>query len=994
MSGDVNHFFNWVDVGYLFGLYGHPHAGDTAIFSEYGQPNVYYRESQLGPKFLPDLIKFDRLAQTYHLTIMDDLSMKGAPSGQTNWPWSSTNSEAWGIKNESAHRQHVHVVDQATLEFKGESSALTSGSANTVVYHIGNSDDQGTMIFRNNASAGGASINLDHGSQLHFYDKKSWKCYNYLADGAQLKFSGNASANSATIVLGDTSHLKFSDKTSAGKAKITLNDGSQVDFVDHASAGQSVIALKNGSSVNVTGNSSLGSAVLSLEGSTLTSDHDMALTSISADSNSHLKIGGTLSVDHQDNQEILAKISDHGTQGTIVKQGAGVLTLSGNNAHTGGIVVKEGGLRISKDANLGHSSGNLTLHDGTTLELADHSTSNRSIQLKDGVQTIDTGVSTVALSGKIEGNGKLTKKGSGKLVLSGAETRYTGGTLVSDGILEGDTRSLQGSIENNAVVNFNQIDSGNFQGQLKGKGNTIKAGGGTLNVVSDNGDFKGTVYVQEGRLALNNRLGGNVVVHTAGIISGTGKVLGDLLVRDGGTVSPGNSIGVLQVNGNYAQANSTYHVQVNGEGQSSLLNVHGTAILEGASVLNVTSVDGRYSTTGNYQILHADGGVQGEFATVVVEDSRAIPNLTYDANNVYLDFIKSFGGIAATPEEKEIIDALDQGRDIAVSVPPIIDTIMDLSDSNATRAFQQLSAQQYTNILTLAEMTNQQFIRRLYDPLRSIVTDHNCYDDCWCCSCCDCGYWDCRNRDCSCCDCGYCDSDCGESWIEAGAARSFFKGNECVRGSKSKGYQITFGHQKRLDRCWTVGAAGSYEHDNISYNLSGRNKVNTFFGALYGLYRPCSYYVLGDLAFGYSNQRLKRHIDIGSIRCTTRGKPKVFSSTLYVEAGKDIDCQCRFLLIQPFVGLDASYYRRNRVHEHGISPLNMQISDKSYGTLHSRLGVHLTTHRLRCLVVSVDLAWNIVWLVAAIAFMDVLPILATALQLKDCEFVATALTVL
>lgn len=940
MSGDLNHFYNWSDVGYVFGFYGHPYKGDIAIFGADGQPDVYYREGATGPKFLPDLLKFDSYAQKYNVTIMNNLSFEGTTPRWSDWVWS--NNDAWGIKNESAHAQNFHLVDQAVLEFKGDSSALLADSANPVIYNVGNGDNSAGMVFRDNASAGAAPINVKNGSHLHFYDKTTaGNAAISLEEGSNLKFANNSSAAESNIAL-DHSTVHFSDTASAGKAQIALDDGSNANFADQASAGQSVIALKNGSSINLSGNSSLGDAAVSLEASTLTCDHDITLTSITADSRSLLKVGGTLTLGHQNDQEVLAGISDHGSKATLVKQGSGVLTLKGNSNYCGGTVLSEGTLRIAQDANLGHSSGNLTMHDGTTLEVADHGLCARSIHLKDGVQTIDTGVSAVTLSEKIEGNGKLTKKGSGTLTLASSENTYAGGTLVSEGALEGDTNTLRGDIENNAVVKFNQVGSGSFKGQFTGSGDTIKAGQGTLSMASDNSNFKGNVYVQQGKLALNNRLGGNVIVQTAGIISGTGEVLGDLHVKKGGTVSPGNSIGTLNVKGNYAQQESTYHVQLNGAGQSSLINVEGVARLAEAAVVSVSSVDGTYNTKQNYQILHADGGVQGEFAGIVVLDSpRMIPSLTYDANNVYLDFIKTLNTVATSPEQTAVAEVLEQ-KPVA-AVVPIINSIFNLADPDAQLVLDQLSAQQYTNVLLSAELANQQFIRRLYDPLRSIVTalPSCCYNGCNCYDECDC-----------------CERSVYESWIEAGAARSFFRRNGNIQGFKTKGYEITGGHQVRLDRCWTVGSAASYAHDIVHYNIGGRGKTNTFFGALYGLYRPVNYYVLGDFACGYSNQKIKRFIDIGSLSYSTRGRPKVFTSTLYAEAGKDFCCTCHSLLVQPFVGMDLSYYRRSRIHEHGISPVNMDVAKKSYATLHSRLGVHLTTHGLRCFVISLDLAWQ------------------------------------
>ena len=67
--------------------------------------------------------------------------------------------------------------------------------------------------------------------------------------------------------------------------------------------------------------------------------------------------------------------------------------------------------------------------------------------------------STGTYSGQDVGWRKLIKAGSGSLVLTGSNT-YSGGTLVSDGVLQGNSSSLQGDITNNSAVIFDQPAAG------------------------------------------------------------------------------------------------------------------------------------------------------------------------------------------------------------------------------------------------------------------------------------------------------------------------------------------------------------------------------------------------------------------------------------------------------------------------------------------------------------------------------------------------------
>ena len=63
-------------------------------------------------------------------------------------------------------------------------------------------------------------------------------------------------------------------------------------------------------------------------------------------------------------------------------------------------------------------------------------------------------------------------------------------------------------------------------------------------------------------------------------MGGTGTIGG--LVSNGGTLAPGNSIGTLNVSGNFAQLGGVYQVEANAAGQSDRINVGGTATINGA----------------------------------------------------------------------------------------------------------------------------------------------------------------------------------------------------------------------------------------------------------------------------------------------------------------------------------------------------------------------------------------------------------------------------
>lgn len=110
--------------------------------------------------------------------------------------------------------------------------------------------------------------------------------------------------------------------------------------------------------------------------------------------------------------------------GTLVKRGAGTLTLTGANSYAGGTAVDAGTLRVSTDSNLGALGAGLSF-DGGTLQYVAGFASNRSITLNAG-GTIDTDGNSATLAGPLGGAGSLTKIG-------GAHSRSSGPTRTRAG---------------------------------------------------------------------------------------------------------------------------------------------------------------------------------------------------------------------------------------------------------------------------------------------------------------------------------------------------------------------------------------------------------------------------------------------------------------------------------------------------------------------------------------------------------------------------------
>jgi autotransporter-associated beta strand protein len=194
----------------------------------------------------------------------------------------------------------------------------------------------------------------------------------------------------------------------------------------------------------------------------------------------------------------------------------------------------------------------------------------------------------------------VEKRGAGALTLAGVNS-YSGGTLVSGGSLRGTTQSLQGDIllASGTTLVFDQSGSGAYTGLLAGEGALEKQGSGTVTLTRDlsvpsglGPVFGGPTTIGGGRLEVGRpgdgtsaRLPGDVTILSGGALGGIGTVGGLATAQGGGTISPGNSIGVLTVGSATFAAGSFLEVEVTPAPAADRLDVAGAAtIASGARV--------------------------------------------------------------------------------------------------------------------------------------------------------------------------------------------------------------------------------------------------------------------------------------------------------------------------------------------------------------------------------------------------------------------------
>jgi autotransporter-associated beta strand protein len=289
---------------------------------------------------------------------------------------------------------------------------------------------------------------------------------------------------------------------------------------------------------------------------------------------------------------------------SIVKSGAGILTLSSANTFTGGTTLSAGGITLDNALALG--TGTVTLTGGTlnvgTFALANTVVLNGgAISGTGSIGGLTASVGSVAT--KLVGSGDITKSGAGVLELQGANgatEAYTGNVTLSAGTIKftgagslgavnSSVAAYDGTIANAGILEFAGTATQALNGIISGAGSLKVSGAGQV-LLSGNNTYSGGTTVSAGTATANTATSfgsGTVTLSGTGVVDVGGQAVANSFVVNGGTLQ-GGTINVTKVTGTAG----TISVNLNGTGGFTKSGA-GTLILGGTnSYTGGTTING------------------------------------------------------------------------------------------------------------------------------------------------------------------------------------------------------------------------------------------------------------------------------------------------------------------------------------------------------------------------------------------------------------------
>ncbi|MFM8716790.1 MAG: autotransporter domain-containing protein, partial [Spartobacteria bacterium] len=491
------------------------------------------------------------------------------------------------------------------------------------------------------------------------------------------------------------------------------------------------------------------------------------------------------------------------------------------------------------------------------------------------------------------------------------------------------------------VVNGTSLVTG---GNLATPGSFNKTGAGELDV-QNNIIVGGTASIDAGLLSVNGQLNANtVVVNTGGTLGGNGTIVAPGGMTIAGTLSPGNSPGVISIVSNPVwTSTATTLLEIASPSNYDRIVVSGTAQVAGT--LNIVNFGGNDSLAygQQYPFLTATGGISGDFATITAPATFRGRFLNQGNTGTILIAPDTYTRVAVTPNQRNVAKALDSfipaknGDRMAVSTaldlqtaaqyPAAFNAIMpgfyeSLPDIVIEQAYNetQLLNQRLSSVRLGAQ--GFQYIGMREQPLKNDKDGKSTADA----------------KDMAPIRQGPSSTN-WNAWVMGTGEFSNARGGSSPNYNNSAGGFLV-GADYRLSQNFSSGLFAGYQYNYAKYNGGGSTRGNSALFGLYGSYKnEDGYYADTVIGGGYNGFQTRRPIKFSTINRIARANPNTGQFNAAINFGKDWTID-KFI-VGPLLGLQYTYAGTPGFTEQGAGSLDLAVGSQNTSSLRSSLGARI-----------------------------------------------------
>lgn len=394
---------------------------------------------------------------------------------------------------------------------------------------------------------------------------------------------------------------------------------------------------------------------------------------------------------------------------------------------------------------------------------------------------------------------------SGQVIVQPAGPEVTGMQFATDGYMLGG-----GYLRIGAGERLFRVGDGSSAGAgytatinnaISGDGRLVKADAGRLVLNSSDNNYTGGTEVRGGILEVNGTIG-DVLVGADGFLTGAGSVSSAEVFGSIGATG----FDMLRIWDDLTLGeNARFRLAVDAEGNNGLVEVDGTAYLDGN--VEVLASGGDYADGTEYTFLRAEGGIVGTFDGVADNLIFLSAALAYDDNNARLILTRNangFASVGATPNQVATATAIEaQGVGNA-----LYDRVLTYDVADAQHAFDQLSGEIYATSQNATLRTSQASVEIARDQAQAALARLG----------------DTSNG-----------GDASSAWSSAGGTVGTIHGDGNAASAAFSAGNLFFGADTVFNDGWVFGAMGGVGNTHVSVpERASIADVQTVMGGIYG----------------------------------------------------------------------------------------------------------------------------------------------------------------